>query len=171
MTRGRLLDRIIGDVMASTVPAAKSVMRVAFQVRAALECRGMAIDLVSAIIAHVPGADRMFRHEMVTAFGEAFNNIVAHGYRDQADGMVEIEADIRHGELVLHLKDKGASVDYAAVIPPDLATLPESGMGVYIMHAMVDEVAYSGGPLNVLSLTKRTGSDTSEHASHVGTDQ
>ncbi len=151
----------------STKPAAGS-MRVTFQLRASLECRAVAIDLVSTIIGHVQGADRMFRHEMVTAFGEAFNNIVAHGYRGRTDGMVEIEADIRPGELILRIKDEGSVVDYGAISPPDLETLPESGMGVYIMHAMVDEVAYSGGPLNVLSLTKRTNPGA---PGHVGPDQ
>lgn len=133
-----------------------SVSIVAFRLRAALELRPVAIDLVSTLVEHVPGADRNFRHEIVTAFGEAFNNIVAHGYRGRSDGMIEIEVDIRPGELVLRIKDEGEPVDYGTVATPDLDSLPESGMGVYIMHAMVDEVAYSGGPLNVLSLTKRT---------------
>jgi len=92
---------------------------------------------------------------MNTAFGEAFNNIVAHGYRGRSDGMIEIEADLRPGELVLRITDEGEAVDYGAVATPDLESLPESGMGVYIMHAMVDEVAYTGGACNVLSLTKR----------------
>ena len=33
-------------------------------------------------------------------------------------------------------------------------------MGVYMIHALVDEVAYEGGAPNVLSLTKRTASTT-----------
>ena len=142
-------------------------MRVSFQLRAALECRAMAIDLVLVVIAHVPGADRMFRHEMVTAFGEAFNNIVAHGYRGRTDGTIDVEAEIRPGELVLRLKDEGIQVDYGAIAAPDLESMPESGMGVYLMHAMVDEVAYTGGSLNVLSLTKRT----SISPPHAGPDQ
>jgi serine/threonine-protein kinase RsbW len=153
--------------MGSAVPTtlAAPCLRVSFQLRAALECRALAIDLILVVIAHVPGADRMFRHEMVTAFGEAFNNIVAHGYRGRTDGMIDIEAEIRPGELILRLKDEGIEVDYGSIEPPDLESMPESGMGVYLMHAMVDEVAYTGGPLNVLSLTKRTTPP------HAGPDQ
>jgi serine/threonine-protein kinase RsbW len=144
--------------MGSAAPRSQAAapIRVTFQLPASLECRPVAIELVSAVIAHVPGADRMFRHEMVTAFGEAFNNIVAHGYRGRSDGIIDIEAEIKPGELVLRLKDTGIEVDYASIAPPDLESMPENGMGVFLMHAMVDEVAYTGGGLNVLSLTKRT---------------
>lgn len=95
---------------------------------------------------------------MITAFGEAFNNIVTHGYRGRSDGMLDVEAEFHREALTLRLKDDGAEVDFGTIQPPDLATLPESGMGVFIMHAMVDEVLYERGALNVLSLTKRMSS-------------
>ena len=42
------------------------------------------------------------------------------------------------------------------VTPPDLSTLPEGGLGIFMIHALVDEVVYNSGTRNVLSLTKRT---------------
>jgi serine/threonine-protein kinase RsbW len=158
--------------MGSVLPnQAAPCLRVSFQLSALLECRAVAVDLVLAVIAHVPLADRMFRHEMITAFGEAFNNIVAHGYRGRTDGMIDVEAEIRPGELVLRLKDGGVEVDYGSIAVPDLESMPESGMGVYLMHSMVDEVAYTGGPLNVLSLTKRMVVQPSSSPDHAGPDQ
>jgi serine/threonine-protein kinase RsbW len=101
-------------------------------------------------------ADRSFRHEMVTAFGEAFNNIVIHAYKGRSDGMLEVEAELADDEMTLTLKDTGRPVDFAGLDPPDLDSMPERGMGVFMIHALVDEVVYHGGAPNVLSLTKRT---------------
>lgn len=142
----------MGQIQASIVDQDVSL---SFRLRAVLELRPVAMDLVATIIRHVPGIDTNFRHEMITAFGEAFNNIVCHGYRGRTDGMIEVEAAVRPGELVLCIRDEGHAVDYGSVARPDLDSLPESGMGVYIMHAMVDEVSYRGGASNVLCLTKR----------------
>lgn len=129
--------------------------RVTFRLRATLESRPLAIDLVSTLLVHVPSADRSFRNELVTAFGEAFNNVVTHGYRGRSDGMLEVEAEIGADAMTLRLRDNGRQVDFDSVEPPDLESLPEGGMGIFMMHAMVDEVVYKGGDPNELTLTKR----------------
>jgi serine/threonine-protein kinase RsbW len=129
--------------------------RVMVRLHAVLEYRPVAIDLVSTLIAHVSSADRAFRNEMVTAFGEAFNNIATHGYRGRDDGMLDIEATIAPDQLTLRLSDNGRSVDFESIPAPDLESIPEGGMGIFIIHAMVDEVAYQAGAPNVLTLTKR----------------
>lgn len=129
-----------------------------FRLRASLDHRPLAIDLVSTLVGHVCTADRMFRHEMITAFGEAFNNIVIHGYRDQVDGTLEVEAELKPDEMTLRLIDTGHACDFGGLHPPDLDSMPERGMGVFMIHALVDEVVYRGGAPNVLSLTKRTAS-------------
>lgn len=142
----------------SSASGVGDVTRVALRFPAVIGYRPVAIDLVSALIRHVEGADGNFRNEMVTAFGEAFNNIVIHGYRGRSDGMLDIEAEMGPDEMTLRLIDTGREVDFKDVEPPDLATMPESGMGVFMIHALVDEVIYRGGSPNVLSLTKRTTS-------------
>ena len=144
--------------MAVTNPpeATPDVTRMAFRLQASLEQRHLAIDLVSAIIARVTEADSTFRHELVTAFGEAFNNIVIHGYRDRTDGMLDVEAELSHKWITLRLIDTGSEVDFAGIEPPDFGSMPEGGMGVFMIYALVDEVVYHGGTPNILSLTKRT---------------
>jgi len=134
--------------------------RVTFRLRATLESRPLAIDLVSTLLVHAPCADRVFRHEMVTAFGEAFNNVVTHGYRGRLDGMLEVEAEYDADAMTLRLRDNGRQIDFDSVAPPDLESLPESGMGIFMIHAMVDEVVYRGGDPNELTLTKRASHPT-----------
>lgn len=130
-------------------------VRVMFRLRATLEHRPVAVDLVSTLLVHVPTADRAFRNEMITAFGEAFNNVCTHGYRGRSDGMLDVEAEITSSGMTLRLSDNGLAVDFASVTPPDLDSIPEGGMGIFIIHSMVDEVAYQGGDPNVLTLIKR----------------
>jgi len=129
--------------------------RVMFRIRAALEYRPLTVDLVSTLSVQVAMADRTFRNEIVTAFGEAFNNLVVHGYAGRADGMVEVEAEMTCDQITLRLLDGGLQVDFASLGPPDLGSLPEGGMGVFMMRALVDDVSYLAGELNVLTLTKR----------------
>ena len=129
---------------------------VSVRLPALLQNRPLAIDLVSSLIRHVLSADREFYHEVITAFGEAFNNIVIHGYRDQSDGILEIEAELHPDELTLRLRDTGRAFDFEALDPPDLSSMPEGGMGVFMIHALMDEVVYRRGSPNVLLLRKRT---------------
>ncbi len=154
----------MGSVAHSTPPGASeggvttNVTHVALKFPAALVYRPVAIDLVSALVGQVAQADRDFRNEMVTAFGEAFNNIVIHAYRGRLDGMIEIEAEMAPDRMTLRLIDTGQQVAFNLVQAPDLESLPESGMGVFMIHSLVDDVQYSGGPPNVLFLCKRTTS-------------
>jgi serine/threonine-protein kinase RsbW len=143
----------------SAVGGEARVRRVALRFPAMLDYRPVAIALVSALIEQVERANQDFRNEMVTAFGEAFNNIVIHGYRDRPDGMLDIEAEMTDDGMTLRLIDTGKAVDFNGVKPPDLDSMPESGMGVFMIYALVDDVQYRGGSPNVLSLIKRTASD------------
>ncbi len=130
---------------------------VAFRLNAKLAHRELAIDLVSTLVKHVT-ADPDFRHAITTAFGEAFNNVVIHGYKGRSDGILDVEADLGSDHMTLRLMDTGASADLSTVAEPDLDALPEGGLGVWMMRSLVDELVYCTGTPNVLSLTKRTTS-------------
>jgi serine/threonine-protein kinase RsbW len=129
---------------------------VTFRLRATLAHRSLAIDLVSALVDHVKANDRAFRNAITTAFGEAFNNVVIHAYRGRTDGMLDVEAELGSDHMTLRLIDDGVKVDLSSVDPPDLDALPEGGLGIFMIHSLVDEVVYNSGTPNVLSLTKRT---------------
>lgn len=101
-----------------------------------------------------PSLATALSNAMVSAVGEAFNNVVDHAY-DGLGGDLTIEIDSRDGEMCVTLRDDGRPFDIDKVPPPDLASLPESGMGVYIIRSFVDELDYRPGPPNVLTLKKR----------------
>ena len=114
-------------------------MRVAFRIPVSLHNRGLAIALVAAIIDRLSWADDDFKNAVTTAFGEAFNNLAIHGYGGRTDGMLDVDAELFADHLKLHLKDTGIPVDFSDVEPPDLDSMPEGGLGVFMMHALVEE--------------------------------
>ncbi|HMJ11443.1 MAG TPA: ATP-binding protein [Polyangiaceae bacterium] len=106
-----------------------------------------------------------FDAQVVSAIGEAFNNIAIHGYRGALVGDVQIEIGPVPDGIELCMMDHGVTFDLSLAEPtrpssePD--QLPESGMGLYIIRSFMDSVAYrAGGPEqpNVLRLTKRYSS-------------
>jgi serine/threonine-protein kinase RsbW len=129
------------------------------EVQGTLEHRDVALRTVSAAC-RLPfrGAreDRFqeFRSHVVSAVGEAFNNIAIHGYKGRAPGTVEIEVAATADQLSVELRDYGMSYDPDAAPSPDLENLPESGLGVFIMKSFMDRVEYTPGAPNVLKLTK-----------------
>jgi serine/threonine-protein kinase RsbW len=98
-----------------------------------------------------------FEAEVVSAFGEAFNNVAVHGYRDVTPEPVQIEVDWDADKLAITMIDTGRTFDPSAVAEPDLDQLPENGMGWFIMTSCMDEIDYRPGPPNVLRLVKRRG--------------
>ncbi|HJX52347.1 MAG TPA: ATP-binding protein [Polyangia bacterium] len=103
-----------------------------------------------------------FSQHVVSAVGEAFNNIALHSYRDRPPDVVRLRMTIEPGVLHLTMEDYGVSFDPLTACVPDLEALPESGMGIFIMRSLMDEVTYQPGRPNVLSLRKRIGTCPSD---------
>ena len=99
--------------------------------------------------------DGAFLDEFVSAFGEAFNNVVLHSYAGMdPPGAVQIDIAWDSEKITACLMDEGKSFDPGSVPSPDLEALPESGMGLFIIRSFVDELEYVAGPPNVVRLTK-----------------
>jgi serine/threonine-protein kinase RsbW len=90
---------------------------------------------------------------VISAFGEAFNNVVLHAYGSEG-GDLEIEIEPADDRLTIRLIDYGKAFDFDSVQDPDLDNLPESGLGIYIIRACMDSVSYHSGTPNILSMTK-----------------
>jgi serine/threonine-protein kinase RsbW len=143
-----------------TVPGIHGV--IGLRVPGAIGYRHIAIRLVStackmALETEPTEADDDFEAEVVSAFGEAFNNIAVHGFQGIAPQPVQIEVDWDDEKLVITFVDNGHVFDPGMVAPPDLDSLPEHGMGLFIMRSCMDQVDYRPGPPNVLRLIKLRG--------------
>lgn len=96
-------------------------------------------------------------HQVISAFVEAFNNAVLHGQARPGDPTpVEIELTVGPAELTLSVSDEGGGFEPELVPDPDLESLPEGGMGLYIMRSFMDDVQYRRTPegKNVLTMHK-----------------
>ncbi len=97
--------------------------------------------------------DREFDDQVISAFGEAFNNAVLHSY-GPGGGDLEIEVELLADRMTIRLMEYGRTFDMAGVPEPDLDSLPESGLGLFIMRSCMDDVTYLPGKPNVLTMTK-----------------
>lgn len=106
-----------------------------------------------------PLTDGPLEERVLSAVGEAFNNVVLHAYRG-THGEVAIEIEASAQQIEIRVIDFGVSFDPTHVPEPALEDLPESGMGLFIMRRCMDEVTYAPGPPNVLRMLKRIGETT-----------
>jgi serine/threonine-protein kinase RsbW len=137
----------------TTVPA---LIRI--QMLGILDHRDVALRAVSAackLVTRKPQgkAWNEFRMQVVSAVGEAFNNIVLHGYDGRGDGIIEMEIRTRPERISIEMRDYGSSFDPTTVPPPDFDALPESGWGLFIIKSFMN-ISYTPGRPNVLTLTK-----------------
>lgn len=115
---------------------------------------GSAARLLRAAGGDAPELSDEFTSQVVSAFGEAFNNLVIHGYDGVPPGRIEMEARCEGGVFEVVLRDTGRPFDPSSHdAPPD--ELPEGGMGLFIMRSFMDELRYVAGPPNELTMVKR----------------
>ncbi len=108
-------------------------------------------------------SDNEFGEQLVSAIGEAFNNIAIHGYGDGRSGQVHLDITLDDDGLAVCIADYGVTFDLSLAMPTQPSNqpdeLPESGMGLFIIRSFIDDISYrpagSAGQPNVLRPYKR----------------
>ena len=98
------------------------------------------------------------------AVEEASINIVRHAYGPGQAGDIQVRLETTDGGIRITLTDWGRPFDAEAAhlaVDVPLEVRAEGGMGVLLIHGLMDEVARTtapapGGP-NVLTMVKHTG--------------
>ncbi len=135
--------------------AGRGATMIALKIPSRLEYRDLAIRVVASTCKLLPERGRDFDAAAISAFSEALNNVILHGYGPVlGDLEIEIEVEPAQHRLTIRIIDYGKAFDPAKVPVPDLDSLPESGMGVFIMRSFMDSVTYLAGVPNILSMTK-----------------
>jgi serine/threonine-protein kinase RsbW len=112
-----------------------------------LRHRDIAGAMVSAVCARVEGSGGApgLEWQVLSAYNEAFNNIVRHAYA-KSRGEVEVTLQIDDDSVVLRLVDHGEGFDYARAgahdAPPEFDRLADGGMGLFIIRKLMTEVTY-----------------------------
>ena len=98
------------------------------------------------------GADDLAKDQILTAFNEAFVNVVKHS-RLTDKQMLEVEGRRDETKVVVKLIDAGVPFNYTpGVLEPPL--LSESGMGLFIIQSYMSAVTYEAAERNVLTMTR-----------------
>lgn len=90
--------------------------------------------------------DEVLLFNMVLCLVEAVTNVINHAYHRNPEYFIEVIVNIDDKQLTLQIIDTGdkASIptpkkelDYN---PEELTTWPESGMGLFLIHKIMDEI-------------------------------
>ncbi len=99
------------------------------------------------------GADDHAVDQILTAFNEAFVNVVKHSQLTE-EQTLEVEAHRDNSKVVVKLIDTGVPFNYTpGVLEPPL--LSESGMGLFIIQSYMSDVTYETAERNVLTMTRQ----------------
>lgn len=114
-------------------------------------------DLVRETAKNI-GCSSEFINATVLAIDEACTNVIRHAYADIDDGEVILELDREDDELVIWLKDFAPSADTASIKSRDLDNVRPGGLGVHLIHTIMDKVEFQqpgNGVGNILRMSKR----------------
>lgn len=91
------------------------------------------------------------------AADEACSNVIEHAYAGIPNGEIEIACKVEAGQITIIIHDHGKEFDITKVRKPNLSkNLSEreiGGLGVYLIHKLMDEVQFSSSKKNGNTLT------------------
>jgi serine/threonine-protein kinase RsbW len=102
--------------------------------------------------------------EVELAVVEAVNNSIEHAYQLADGGEVEVVVDARAGRLHIEVRDGGrpmpagalANAQAPEIDVEDPESLPEGGMGLYLVQRLMDGVSYeTRSGKNILCMERR----------------
>lgn len=78
---------------------------------------------------------------------EALNNVVKHAYQGDNTKWIDVSLNLNSKVLEIRITDEGKSrtsfeTPTLEFDPEDINNLPEGGMGLYIIHQLMDEIDY-----------------------------
>lgn len=91
---------------------------------------------------------------------EALNNAIKHSYSSERGHQIDLHVAVSQNGLTVELRDSGKELHVGGkpaldFDPASMHSLPEGGMGMFIIYSLMDEVSYTvRNGMNVLSMTK-----------------
>lgn len=91
------------------------------------------------------GFDEMESYACELAVSEACENIILHGYGDDSTGEIEVSVQTEPDNITIELWDDAPPFDPAnspIKLDPSMDDPPIGGLGLVIMHKVMDEMEY-----------------------------
>jgi anti-sigma regulatory factor (Ser/Thr protein kinase) len=118
-----------------------------FRITVLTKCQLLYRDTVAATIRHVcnrleaQGEPKAFGYQVISAFNEAFNNLVSHGGEGVDEKDVLVTVIVNERQLIIDMEDDSGGFTPPARTPSTHG-LRESGMGLSIMREFMDSIDY-----------------------------
>ena len=99
--------------------------------------------------------------EIELSLAEALNNIIKHSYKGDGNNKIDIKMNCNDKSFSVELTDygesrKNLSKPVLEFDPQNIDSLPEGGMGLFIINQLMDENIYSvEGNKNIFTLVKK----------------
>lgn len=138
-------------------------MESAGRIKLVMESRIENISLVGGAIRGIARAlplDEVSTYQLELCIVEAVSNATKHAYHCEAGNFVEVDVLVFPDRITFKVCDTGEGLKPGKVRPlrfdpGKLETVPEGGMGLFIMHALMDEVSYETvSGRNILTMSK-----------------
>lgn len=134
------------------------VARAETELRSDLSRLQEARQFVRRFCEQIPGTplDQEDVGKLVLAVNEAASNIIRHAHRGCSDEVIQFEGEVFPGRVSIRLHYCGEPFEPPPPRLPEPAEMGQSGFGLYLMSASVDEVRHyrEAGGRNCVSLTK-----------------
>ncbi|MBI3628298.1 MAG: ATP-binding protein [Candidatus Rokubacteria bacterium] len=88
------------------------------------------------------GLDSHAQSALQVAVGELTTNSIKHAYEGRAGEPIHISVESREDSVVIQVEDFGKPFDPSRYRHPDLDEMNESGVGLYIVKRLADELTY-----------------------------
>lgn len=86
------------------------------------------------------GVERAVQAELVLAVGELCANSIEHAYDGRPGQPIHVSVAGHPDRLVIEVEDFGRAFDRSRYTEPDLASLPDHGLGIHLVHRIADSV-------------------------------
>jgi serine/threonine-protein kinase RsbW len=137
---------------------------ITFIIESRLQNIGLVGVAVKAICESIPIGAIICRNIELSVV-EAVTNVVKHAYSLQQENIVEIVVHVFGDRISIKISDTGLSMDPRRCEqdcqeinfqPGNIETFPVGGMGLHIMHSIMDEMHYSTvSGKNTMTLVKK----------------
>jgi sigma-B regulation protein RsbU (phosphoserine phosphatase) len=96
--------------------------------------------------------------DIVLAIDEACQNIIRHAYKEDPNGVIELQVRREDRDLVFSLLDSAPEIDPSQVKPRDLDDIRPGGLGTHFIQKVMDRAEFvlrPPGTGNLLKMVKR----------------
>lgn len=94
--------------------------------------------LTASLVASKMGFNVEEIEDIKVAVGEGCNNAILHG--KGSDNNFQIEFSVLKDKLSITIQDYGNGFDLDNYSEPNINELPEGGLGIFIIHSLMDNV-------------------------------